>query len=285
MIPIVDTHQHLWDRSLLHLPWIQPDTVLDRNYTIADYQTETAGQNIAMTVYMEVDVAEEDQEKEAVWAVEMCRYTENPMVGAVISGRPASADFEQYLDRVAHEPEVAGLRQLLHVEATPPGFCLQKDFLEGVRELGSRGLSFDICIRAPEIPDAARLADACPTTQFILDHCGNPQVLEEDQSAWLRDIAEIAKRKNVVCKISGIVASAKPGTWTSATLAPFVNQCAEVFGPDRILFGGDWPVCRQAATLPEWITALKEIVSSWSHDEQMKLFYSNAMRVYRLGEA
>lgn len=285
MIPIIDTHQHLWSREQFRLSWIERGSVLDRDYSISDYQAETSGLNVAMTVYMEVDVDEEDQKKEAVWAVDMCRNTDHPMVAAVISGRPASPRFAEYLDAVAMEPEVAGVRQVLHGNSTPPGFCLQPSFIEGIRQLGDRGLSFDLCMRSGELLDAAKLADACPNTRFILDHCGNPQVLDSDRTDWFRDIEELARRQHVVCKISGIVASARPGEWMPQTLAPFVTRCAEVFGPDRILFGGDWPVCRLTATLREWIEALKEIVQDWRPEERRKLFFDNALRIYRLGES
>src|SRR5690349_16708786 len=130
MIPIIDTHQHLWNREQFRLSWIEPGSVLDRDYSVHDYQAETSGLNVAMTVYMEVDVDEEDQKKEAVWAVDMCRSTDHPMVAAVISGRPASPQFAEYLESVAMEPEVAGVRQVLHGSSTPAGFCLQPSFID-----------------------------------------------------------------------------------------------------------------------------------------------------------
>jgi len=118
--------------------------------------------------------------------------------------------------------------------------------------------------------------------QFILDHCGNANVQSPDLSQWRRDIAAVAERPNVACKISGIVASAKPGAWTAGDLAPIVQHCAEVFGPDRLVFGGDWPVCTLAATLRQWVTALRQIVAAWSEERQRKLFHDNAIRVYGL---
>lgn len=284
MTPIIDTHQHLWHRDQFRLPWIEPGSVLDRDYTVADYLDEAQGLDIAMTVYMEVDVAEEQQADEAAWAVDMCRNTTHPTVAAVVSGRPASPVFERYLSTALRAPEIVGLRQVLHGKSTPPGYCLQPAFIRGIQGLGERGLTFDLCMRAAELPDAAMLIDECPETEFVLDHCGNPQILEADQSAWMRDIAMVAERPNVVCKISGILASARPGQWTATTIAPFVNRCVEVFGHDRVLFGGDWPVCWLAASLEEWVTALREVVSGWSPEDRRKLFYSNAMRVYRLGE-
>ena len=150
---------------------------------------------------------------------------------------------------------------MLHAAETPPGHCLDKRFIEGIRLLGKLGLSFDLCMRAAELGDAAKLIDACPDTSFILDHCGNASVRTKDLSGWKADIGRIAERKNVVCKVSGIVASAAPGPWTANDLAPIVNHVLDQFGPDRVVFGGDWPVCTLAATYRQWVEALRQIVA------------------------
>jgi len=100
---------------------------------------------------------------------------------------------------------------------------------------------------------------------------------------WRRDIATLAERKSVVCKISGIIARARKDHWTAADLAPVINHCLEVFGPDRVMFAGDWPVCTRVASLAQWVDALKEVVRGRSQEEQRKLFFENAMRCYGLG--
>ncbi len=135
-----------------------------------------------------------------------------------------------------------------------------------------------------ELPDAAKLIDACRGTRFILDHCGNADVQAKDRSAWQKDMAEVAKRKNVVCKVSGIVATAELGKWTADDLAPIVNHTLEAFGPDRVMFGGDWPVCTKTATYKQWVTALQTIVADRPEAERRKLFSDNAVRFYGLPE-
>jgi predicted TIM-barrel fold metal-dependent hydrolase len=282
MIPIIDTHQHLWDLNRFRLPWITADSPLGHNHLMEDYLREAAGLNVVKTVYMEVDVDPAQQVQEAEYVIALCRDPQSPMAAAVISGHPASEQFPEYIRRFQDTPEVKGVRQVLH-GGTPAGYCLSPEFISGCRILGEMGLRFDICIRPTELLDAAKLADACPDTRFILDHCGNANVQGKDRSQWQRDIAEVAKRSSVVCKISGIVASAKPGEWSAEDLAPIVLHCAEVFGPDRIFFGGDWPVCTLAASLRQWIEALREIVSGWSEENQHKLWHGNAERVYGIG--
>ena len=248
-----------------------------------DYLAATAGIPIVKTVYMEVNVDPSQQQAEADYVADLCRRGDSPLAAAVISGRPASDGFREYVSRYQAHPHIRGVRQVLHVDSTPPGYCLEKPFIAGVRLLGELRLSFDICIRTAELADAAKLADACPDTTFILDHCGNADITVKDHSAWKRDIATVAIRPNVAVKISGIIASAKGGEWSVNTLAPIINFTLEAFGPDRVMFGGDWPVCTLGASYRQWYEALCTIVSHRPEEHQRKLFHDNAVRFYRLG--
>lgn len=281
-VPIIDTHQHLWDLNKFKLPWVKKGDALDRDYLMSDYLEATKGLNVVKTIYMEVDVEPSQQQAEADFVSEVCKSGKTPMVAAVVSGRPASEGFAKYVTPFKGSPYIKGLRQVLHGPSTPAGYCLDERFVKGIRLLGELGLSFDLCMRPTELADAAKLIDACPDTRFILDHCGNAPVQTKDRSQWEKDIAEVAKRKSVVCKVSGIVASAAPGKWKADDLAPIVRHTMDVFGPDRVMFGGDWPVCTLAATFAQWVSALKEIVRDRTEEEQRKLFHDNAMRVYRL---
>jgi L-fuconolactonase len=282
MIPIIDTHQHLWDLAKFKLPWNkQGEEPLGKNHLPADYARATEGLNVVKSVYMEVDVDPEQQVAEAEYVLGLIREGKTPMVAAVISGRPNSPGFAAYLDRFKDDRPIKGIRQVLHASTTPAGYCLEPEFIKGIRELGKRGLSFDLCMRSPELPDAAKLIDSCPETRFILDHSGNEDVRAKDHSAWKKDLDTIAaKGPRVVCKVSGIVASAKGAPWTADDLAPIVNHVFDSFGPDRVMFGGDWPVCTLAATYKQWVDALKSIVKSRSETDQKKLFHDNAARVY-----
>jgi predicted TIM-barrel fold metal-dependent hydrolase len=287
---VIDTHQHLWDLDNFRLPWLKKVPALARSYRPDDYSAATAELGkvarmpaaIAQTVYMEVDVDPAQQVAEAEYVLRLCRRADNPMAAVVLSGRPAADDFAKYLDRFRDSAYVKGIRQVLHVDATPPGYCLEKNFLRGIRLLGERGLSYDLCMRAKELPDAVKLIDACPETRFILDHCGNADVKAKDRTQWQKDIAAVAKRKNIVGKVSGIVASAESGKWTADDLAPIIRHTLEVFGPERVMFGGDWPVCTLAATYRQWFEALASIVADRPEAEQRKLFHDNAALFYGL---
>lgn len=292
VFPIIDTHQHLWDLDKFRLLWLEKHPTLGKSHVTADYLRATGElapgtdrltpAKVVKAVYMEVDVVPEQQQAEADWVIALCKAGNSPTVAGVLSGRPGSDGFAVYARQFKDSPYIKGIRQVLHGPGTKAGYCLADKFIAGIRLLGELGLSFDLCMRSTELLDAARLIDACPNTRFILDHCGNADVKAKDRTQWRKDIAEVAKRKNVVGKVSGIVASAPPGKWTANDLAPIVNHTLEVFGPDRVMFGGDWPVCTLAASFRQWVDALRTIVRDRKEEEQRKLFHDNAARFYRL---
>ncbi len=281
-LAIVDTHVHLWDLNRFRLPWIQKDSPLARSFVMKDYQTATMGLNVVKGVYMEVDVEVGQQRAEAEYVFDICKQNNTPLKAAVISGRPANDDFRKYLEGFKRNPFLKGVRQVLHGEGTPAGYCLAANFVRGVRVLGDMGLSFDLCVRSAELADAIKLIEACPNTRFILDHCGNMNVQSKDRTQWQRDMERMAREKNIVCKVSGVVASARPGKWTADDLAPIINHTLRAFGPERVMFGGDWPVCTTTATYRQWVEALKTIVRQRPLEQQRKLFHDNATRFYGL---
>ncbi len=296
MLPIIDTHQHLWDLSKFQLPWLEGAPAINQSYLQRDYAAATAGLQVVKAVYMEVDVEPAQQMAEARYIIEQCERDDTPTVGAVISGRPAADDFAAYITQFKGNPYIKGVRQVLHGPSTPAGYCLQPTFVKSIGLLGELGMSFDLCLRASELSDAVKLVDQCPETRFVVDHCGNanPNViaaagttaqagdLPHTRQQWMEDMQALADRPNVICKISGIVASATPGQWSAATLAPTVNHCLNAFGPDRVVFGGDWPVCTLVASYREWVTALYAIIADRSEAEQRKLLHDNAQRFYGL---
>ncbi len=281
-LPIIDTHVHLWDLSRFRLSWLEKGAPLHRNYTLEDYRRAAEGLDVVNAIYMEVDVEPDQQEQEARTVAELCRRGNSVFAAAVISGRPASQWFAEYIRPFAREPRIKGLRQVLHGSGTPPGYCLDDRFIRGIRLLGELGLSFDLCMRPAELGDGARLIEACPGTSFVLDHCGNAEVFAANLEPWKRGITAVARHRNVSCKVSGIVASTKGRSWKPENLAPIVNHVLAEFGPDRVVFGGDWPVCTLGAPLAQWVGALHQIVQDRSLADQRKLFHDNALRIYRL---
>ena len=283
MLAAIDTHQHLWDLAKFKLGWLKKGDALDASFTPKEYAAATEGLNVVKAVYMEVDVVEEQQQAEVDYLVELCKSKKTPTVAAVVSGRPASGGFAAYVTQFKDSKYIKGIRQVLHVEATPSGTCLKKEYVAGIQLLGELGLSFDFCMRSSDLPDAAKLADKCPDTRFILDHCGNPKhdFTDDEKKKWKADLAELAKKKNVVCKVSGFLANGWPkGKWTADDIAPVVNTTIDTFGVDRVMFGGDWPVVTLAGSYKEWLTALRAIVANRPEADQKKILHDNAAKFY-----
>jgi predicted TIM-barrel fold metal-dependent hydrolase len=245
---------------------------------------------------MEVDVDPAQQQAEVDHLTEICAGGKAPTIAAVVSGRPAAERFPHYVSQFKTNRYVKGIRQVLHGGSTPAGYCLRDEFIRGIRLLGELGLSFDLCLRPKELADGAKLADLCPDTRLIVDHCGNgdPKAFfkpddsrlgdarpDHDADAWQRDMKLLASKKNVICKISGIVARVAKN-WSAEDLAPLVNHCLESFGPERVIFGSDWPVCLMGAPLADWVAALRRIIAGRPLAEQKSLLADNAVRFYAL---
>ncbi|QDT99427.1 amidohydrolase family protein [Gimesia aquarii] len=286
-ISVIDTHQHLWDLDLFQLPWLELPGIssLRRSFLMSDYLEATQNCGITQTVYMEVNVHPDLQRQEARHVLALCSQAENPMSGAVIGGMPGGSGFGQYLEEFAENPFLKGVRTVLHDPDRPQGMCLKPQFKENIKLLGEMGLSFDLCMRPGEIKDAVELVDACPSTRFIVDHCGNMSVQPHEQdsrSDWEQGMRLLAEREQVMCKISGIVVTATPGVWQPIDLKENIDFCLDTFGEDRVFFGGDWPVCTLSATYDSWFNALKWIVRERSSTFQQKLFHDNAQAFYGL---
>jgi len=286
-IRIADTHQHLWDLRKFNLPWLKNQRVqaINRSYLMSDYLKATNGLNVVKTVYMEVNVHRSQQTAEAQYVIDLCKHKDNPMAAAVIGGYPHEREFKEHITKFSESPHVKGVRTVLHDPDRPKGLCLRPQFVESMKLLGELGLSFDLCMRPDEIVDGVRLAEKCPKTRFIIDHCGNMSVRSTDKklrATWMQGMKAAAGLENIVCKISGIIVTAKQGAWKPDDLAANMNFCMETFGEHRVFFGGDWPVCTLRATFKQWVDALKHIVRDRSPAFKRKLFHDNAVKFYGL---
>jgi L-fuconolactonase len=285
MLPVVDTHQHLWDFAKLVPPWLKPgdpNNPLAKSHTPADYAAAIEGLNVVKSVYAEVGVAAADRVKEAEYVAGICAEGKTPMRAAVIGGDVLSEGFPEYIKAYKGHKYIKGIRHMLHVETTPKGTCLQEGFIKSLRLLGELGLSFDLCIRPNELPDMVTLVEKCPDTKFILDHCGNPnpKFTAAEWDTWRKNMASMAAKKNVVCKVSGFVANATAAEFKTELVAPGINGTIEAFGIDRVMFGGDWPVVTKATSYKGWLTMLREVISNRPEADQRKLLHDNACKVY-----
>ena len=290
---IIDTHLHVWKLETMSLPWLEGmPSVWNRTYTEDDYKAamkEKPVYQVAGAVYMEVDAAPHEKEKEFCFLKEQTDDRDSLIKGGIISGNLESEEFPLYMIRHDH-PAVKGVRHVLHVDSSLPGTCLKQNFVRNIQELGNRGLVFEACMRIEELGDLYQLAVQCPRTNIILNHMGNVDaktiyMADKDPNAkvyrekWLAELRKLASLKNVVCKVSGLNPS---GTWDIDTLRPAIDSVLDIFGEDHVMYGGNFPVCNVSMTVGRWIEVLDQITLDRSEVFRQKLFYENAERIYKI---
>ena len=279
----VDTHLHVIDKSVLHYPWLGGAPALDSDFSYADYAREARRAGISRTFHMEVDVRPDEIEAETANVERLAGQPASLIVGAIAACRPEEDGFAAYLDGLKAHPLVRGLRRVLHV--MPDELSEGALFRENIRRLSGAGLTFDLCVLPHQIPKAIAVVDQAPDVQFILDHCGVPDIAGGSDHPWRGHIADIARRPNVVAKISGVIAYADPSTWTVETLRPYVEHTIACFGWNRVVWGSDWPVCTLGGGLSAWVAATHALASGASNEEREKLYSANAARLWRLPPA
>jgi L-fuconolactonase len=276
--PIVDSHLHLWDPRRLTYPWLFDP--LDRAFLPADFRAASAGVEIEALVFLEcdavIDQAYDEAQQVLAWA------QEEPRIAAMVCNAPlergdaARAD----LERLAATEKVRGIRRI-YQDQPDPAWCLRQDFVTGVRALEDYGLSFDLCLKHPQLQSTIGLVDACPNVPMVLDHIAKPGIAAGLMQPWADQMRDLARRENVVCKLSGVATEAGPD-WTPATLRPYMDVALEAFGPSRIMFGGDWPVSTLRITYPAWVALVDEVIADLSETEQRQIFRDTARAFYRL---
>ena len=279
-IPITDTHQHLIYPDKWPYSWTGGIPQLaGKAFRYADYQPAIFGTCITKTIFMETAPDDPHFRAETNFGYELAAQPGSLIGGVIASCRPEESGFEKYLESIRH-PKLVGLRRILHV--MPDELSQEPQFVESVRLIGRMGLTFDLCFLARQLPIALGLAQKCPDVQLILDHCGVPEVASQALDPWRENIRALAALPNVACKISGVMAYCKPGNATLEVVRPFVEHCLEQFGWERVVWGGDWPVCCMTTTLDNWVSVSRELVRNESETNQRKLFHENAERLYGL---
>lgn len=279
---VLDSHLHLWDPAVLDYEWLEGS--LRRRFgpeDLAGEQAAAPGMDAGGAVFVQAAAAAHQSIAEVDWVTTLRE-------AAGIRGIVAHAALERgdavqdELDALAERPLVIGVRRLLQSES--PGFATSPEHVAGARRVGQAGLSLDAGVRWTQLPDVIALADAVPDLTIVLDHLGKPPIgsagspSRPDETRWLTDVRALAERPGTWCKVSGLPAESPDG-WTAEQVVPFLDAVLDAFGPERLLFGSDWPV---SSPYGRWLAT----VSDWAQDRvgasTDAILWTNAERAYRL---
>ncbi|GAA0667038.1 amidohydrolase family protein [Kitasatospora atroaurantiaca] len=275
----IDAHQHVWELARRPQTWLDaPElTAIRRDFGPADLAPRARAARIERTVLVQVlpDVAE-TREFLALAAVD-------PLIAGVVGWAdltsPGMADTLAELREGPGGDLLVGVRHLVQGEADPD-WLARPDVRRGLRTVGEAALCYDLLTLPHQLPSAIEAVRALPEQPFVLDHLSKPPIARGELEPWAGRLRELAREPNVFCKLSGLVTEADPDAWTVADLRPYAETALDAFGPDRIMFGSDWPVCLLAATYEQVVNAAEELTAHLAPHEREQVFGGTAARCY-----
>ncbi|MEL7977486.1 amidohydrolase family protein [Isoptericola sp. F-RaC21] len=280
---VVDAHHHLWVRARHPQDWIDPVSMaaIDADFTPADLPAAAHGVDATVVVQSVSTWSETEDLLDVAASPEGRAARVAGVVGWADLFDPALEDRLAALRELPGGDRLVGIRSMVQAE-TDPGYLDRADVHAGIAAVGAAGLPFDLVVRADQLASCARLVAALPGTTFVLDHLAKPPIASGSLDAWRRDLAALAARPNVVAKLSGLVTEARWDDWTVADLRPVADHALDVFGPDRLLLGSDWPVCLLASGYGRWLAAADELLAALSADERAAVRGRTAVTTYGL---
>lgn len=277
----VDAHHHVWDLSVRDQDWITGPELqpLRRNFTLADLEPEARAAGVDRTVLVQtITVPEETPEFLALAA-------EHELIGAVVGWTDLTRpDITDELTRLRELPGGRYLKGIRHqVQGEPdPEWLLRPDVGRGLAAVADAGLAYDLVVLPHQLPACVTAAAHHDGLTFVLDHLGKPPVASGRPEPWATALRSLAARPNTVCKLSGLVTEADWKTWSTADLRPYADVALDAFGPHRLMFGSDWPVCTLAATYGQVTDTAVGLTAGLGASERTEVFAGTATRVYDL---
>jgi L-fuconolactonase len=266
---IVDAHHHLWDPTRRHYPWMSGDALapIRRPYTLDDLRAATAP-DVTATILVQTVSARSETEEFLGFA-----ESSDGLIAGVIGWTDLTTP------ELIDHPLLVGVRH--QVEDEPdPHWLLRTDVIHGLRTIGAAGLVYDLLVRAPQRRAALTAARRLPDVRFVLDHAGKPAIASGEWDPWATWITDLARLPNVSCKLSGLVTEADWATWTPEDIRPYATHVLDAFGPDRVMFGSDWPVCELAAPYPRVLSLTEDLLSGASPTERTAVLAGTARQTY-----
>ena len=277
----IDSHQHFWSYSAAEYPWIGAGMErLARDYLPGDLGPVAAAAGIGGTVAVQARQTLE----ETRWLLDLAER--HPLIRGVVGwvDLRSTAVGDQLAAFVAREKFV-GVRHVVQDEPDPQ-FLLGEEFIRGLKQLHPCGLTYDLLLSPQQLPAAVELVASLPEQPFVLDHLAKPRIATwtqaGDRDNWRRDIEALAKHKNVCCKLSGLVTEAAWRQWRRADFMPYLDVALAAFGPERLMFGSDWPVCLLSGEYAEVAGVVQDGVAQLTAAERAAIWGGTATRFYGL---
>lgn len=271
----VDAHTHVWNRATDPQPWIDPVTMsaIDRDFSLADLARELDGVGAARAVVVQ----------SINTAAETARLLDaaNECVAGVVGWLDLTGDVDAQLDGIA-SGALVGVRHLVHIDPDPM-WLARADARRGIAAIGRAGLTFDVVARCEQLPVVTDTAGVLPDVRIVLDHLGNPPYAADARRRWEHDLRAFAGLPNTVAKLSGVVTALGQPEWTLAMCREVFDVALDCFGPDRLMYGSDWPVVELDGGMARWHAAAGELVSALSPAERAAIAGGTATAVYGLG--
>lgn len=275
----IDAHQHFWRYHPADYGWITDHMpILQRDYLPADLLPllQRTGLDGSIVVQARQDLQETD------WLLELANAHE-AITGVVGWIDLRAADVRTHLERYAQHPKFRGVRHIVHDEPDDR-FMLQPAFLHGLSLLAEFNLTYDLLLFPRHLPVAIEVVQQLPQQRFVLDHIAKPAIKAQTFAPWEADIRALARFKHVFCKVSGMVTEAAWQQWTLRDFTRYLDVVFECFGPERLMFGSDWPVCLLAAHYAEVVVIVQDYVRNLPPATQEQIFGGNAARFYNIAD-
>lgn len=275
---IVDAHHHFWDPATADYPWLTDElATIRRAFGPADLapELETAGVEATILVQTRSSL---DETVEFLATAAASSFVRG-VVGWVDLTDPGVTDVIARLRDVPGGDRLVGIRHQAHDEPDPD-WLVREDVTRGIAAIGRAGLVYDLLVRPRELPAALTLARRLPDVRFVIDHLAKPPIASGELEPWTARMTPFRELEHVSCKVSGMVTEADWSSWTPADLQPYVDVVLDVFGPDRLLFGSDWPVCLLAASYGEVVAAAQATLADLSESDRAMVFGGTAEAVY-----
>jgi L-fuconolactonase len=277
MVPQIDSHHHFWRYNPEEYSWIDDSmALLRRDFLPEDLHPEIQRSSIDGVISVQARQTLE----ETRWLLDLA--ASHSFIKGVVGWVPLTdQNLPQVLHLLADNSKLKSVRHVLQGEPDDR-YMLRSDFNRGIRWLKEFQLAYDILVFERHLPYVLEFVRQHPQQLFVLDHVAKPRIRDSILSPWRENLRELAKFPNVYCKISGMVTEADHTSWKEEDLVPYFNTVLEAFGPSRLLFGSDWPVCLVAASYGTWIAFVRQQIAMLTESEQSAILGGTAARVYRI---